>query len=64
MVWLMYEGNVEGDDFIMFGWCRIQDEDLGYTSLNELMEIGVVVLDERTPLGTLDEMMKKEKENW
>ncbi len=60
MVWLLYEGNVEGDDFIMFGWCRNQEDELGYVSLNELIEVGVVFLDERKPMGKLNEMIEEE----
>ena len=61
MVWLITEASEEEDGTIMmFGWCRITDGELGYVTLNEMMEIGLILLDEKTPLETLDVMIKKE----
>ena len=37
--WLITEGSIEEDDFIMFGYCKIQCGELGYVSFNELLSI-------------------------
>ena len=42
--WLITEGNIENDDFIMFGYCHITDSELGYVSFNELMKYEYIVL--------------------
>ena len=34
--WLITEGSIEYNDFIMFGYCKITDGELGYVSFNEL----------------------------
>lgn len=36
MYWLMTEGSLEENDFIMFGYCHINDSEFGYVSFNEL----------------------------
>ena len=35
--WLITEGSIEYGDFIMFGYCKITDGELGYVSFNELI---------------------------
>ena len=42
--WLITEGEQQGDDFIMYGYCHICDWEWGYVSLNELKGL-------RLPLG-------------
>lgn len=37
--WLITEGSIEEDDFIMFGYCKIQCGELGHVSFNELLSI-------------------------
>lgn len=34
--WLITEGEKQGDDYMMFGYCKITDWEWGYISLNEL----------------------------
>ena len=34
--WYITEGQLENDDFVMFGLCVILEPELGYVSLNEL----------------------------
>lgn len=38
--WLITEGSVEYGEFIMFGYCKITDGELGYVSFNELINSG------------------------
>lgn len=35
--WLITEGSIEYGDFIMFGYCKITDGELGYVSFKELV---------------------------
>ena len=41
--WLMTEGSVVENDFIMFGYCKITYGELGYVSFNQLryIEFGI-----------------------
>lgn len=37
--WLITEGQKQGDDYLMFGYCHITDWEWGYVSLNELKSL-------------------------
>lgn len=37
--WLLLEGNIEEDDFIFFGYCKIQEAEYGYVSFKELYSL-------------------------
>ena len=37
--WLMTEGSVVENDFIMFGYCKITYGELGYVSFNDLVNM-------------------------
>lgn len=41
--WLITEGSVQYDDFIMFGYCKITDGEVGYIGFNQLryIEFGI-----------------------
>lgn len=43
--WLITEGESQGNDFIMYGYCYIHEWEWGYVSLNELESIGRIERD-------------------